>query len=67
MIDASKTGTASVLLPDDPPNLVVMQARNQARALKRCVYVYGNQSNWVTTTDLHEPPSDAAVWMISAH
>ena len=68
MIDASNAGTTSILLPDDPPNLVVIEAQRQARALNRCVYVYiRSDRSWITTTDLHEPPADAAVWMIAAN
>ena len=67
MIDGSDSGTASIALPDNPPSIMVMRARSQATALNRCVYIYGSRSNWLMTTDLSEPPSAAAVWMVPAN
>jgi hypothetical protein len=67
MTNAVSTGNTGVTLPDSPPNIVVVRAQCQAKALARCVYVYRCQSNWVMTTDLSEPPSDAAVWMFAAN
>jgi Domain of unknown function. len=65
MIDPTKTG--GTVLPDDPPHNVLVRAKGQARALARCLYVYRYRSNWVMTTDLTEPPSDVAVWMVPAN
>lgn len=67
MIDGSESGTASIALPDSPPSIMLVRARKQATALNRCVYVYGSRSNWLLTTDLNEPPSAAAVWMVPAN
>jgi len=53
--------------PDSPPNVVVLRASKQAKALARCVYVYRSRSTWVVTTNVWEPPSDAAVWLIPAN
>jgi hypothetical protein len=67
MVDGSECGTASIVLPDNPPSVMVMRARKQAAALNRCIYIYGSRSNWLMTTDLSEPPSSAAVWMVPAN
>ena len=68
MIDGSESGTAaSIAFPGNPPSIMVMRAKSQARALNRCVYIYGSRSNWLMTTDLSEPPSAAAVWMVPAN
>ena len=67
MIDGSESGTASIALPDSPPSIMVMRARKQAAALNRSVYIYGSRSNWLMTTDLNEPPSAAAVWIVPAN
>jgi hypothetical protein len=61
MIDTSD------ILPDDPPNTVVVRARAQANALSRSIYVYRCRSNWVMTADASEPPLDMAVWMVPAN
>jgi hypothetical protein len=67
MIEGSEIRTASIALPDNPPSIMVMRAREQATALNRCVYIYGTRSNWFMTTDLSEPPSSAPVWMVPAN
>jgi hypothetical protein len=64
MIDSAKGGT---VLPDDPPNIVLVQAKSEAKAFARCIYVYCLRSNWVMTTDPSEPPWDAPVWMVPAN
>ncbi|HWA43916.1 MAG TPA: hypothetical protein VHA10_11945 [Hypericibacter adhaerens] len=67
MSDTSKPTAESLFLPNDPPTIVIMEARRRADALRRSVYIYGGRSNWMMTTDLHEPPSDAAVWLVAAN
>ena len=66
MIEASNALTVNITLPDDPPNIVLMRARNQATTLSHCVYIYRCRSNWVMTTDPNELPLDVAVWMVPA-
>jgi hypothetical protein len=65
MID-SANGDVTVL-PDDPPNMVLVRAKSRAKAFERCIYVYRSRSNWVMTTDPSEPPWDTAVWMVPAN
>jgi hypothetical protein len=67
MIGASNSENSGITLPDAPPNFVVVRAKRQATALARCVYIYRCRSHWLMTTDLSEPPSDAAVWMFAAN
>jgi hypothetical protein len=54
-------------LPELPPNVVVLRAERQAKALARSIYVYRHRSAWVMTTDVCEAPSNAAVWMFPAN
>jgi hypothetical protein len=67
MIVAGNLWNTSITLPDDPPNIVVVRATRQAKALARSVYVYRLGSKWLVTSDSSEPPLDVAVWMVAAN
>jgi hypothetical protein len=40
MIDGGNTEKWDIILPDNPPNIVVVRVKSQANALARCIYVY---------------------------
>jgi len=67
MIVAGNLWNTSTTLPDDPPNIVVVRAARQAKALARSVYVYRLGSKWLVTSDSSEPPLDVAVWLVAAN
>jgi len=67
MIVAGNLWNTSTTLPDDPPNIVVVRATRQAKALARSVYVYRLGSKWLVTSDSSEPPLDVAVWLVAAN